>query len=420
MPTRTLAATTLAPAARGSQTAPANPGQATKVMLLLGSLDGGGAERVALNVARRCVQHGHEVRLGLLRREGAYLADAPEGMILSNSARGGGAGFIGAAGDIAAMIHQGRPQVLMSFGLGVDGLTALALLRVRGRRPRWIVRADSSPDAELAALSLSPIMRAVVQAGLRRLYRRADAVVAVSEELASLVDERAFGGVPRTAVIHNPLDLDIVRHGAAAPLCVTPLRPFVVAAGRLVRQKGFDLLIGAFAASRAALGMDLVILGEGPLEGELRAQAHALGVGERVRFAGFVANPWAWFARARLFVLSSRWEGFGNVICEAQACGAPVLAADCDFGPREQIQHGQNGWLCDPGDPRALAAAMDRLLVDAPLCAALSNAGRRSAEAFDAEGIAAQYSALFAGVAAIRSDSLSRAAPWERHRRAAA
>lgn len=395
MPTSTLAAVPY-------PVFPADPGtiRPARVLLLLGSLDGGGAERVAVNLARRCMRHGHDVRVAVLRREGAYLAEAsPQDVLSPANPRSGFAGLLAAPDNIAGMIRRARPDVLMSFGFGVDALTALALGRLDGRRPRWIVRADSNPDAELATLPIGPVGRALAGAGLGRLHRGADAVVAVSAALAKRIDERAFGGAPHTAVIHNPLDTELVQRSAAAPLPVTPLRPFIVAAGRLVRQKGFDLLIEAFAMSAGARAMDLVILGEGPLEPKLREHAHRLGVGERVRFAGFAANPWAWFARARLFVLSSRWEGFGNVISEAQACRAPVLAADCDFGPRDQILHGKTGWLCPPQKAGALAAAMDRLLADPPLCDALAEAGRRAAEAFDAERIALRYSDLFARLA---------------------
>ena len=154
-----------------------------------------------------------------------------------------------------------------------------------------------------------------------------------------------------------------------------------------------------------------MVLGDGPLEGELKAQAQDLGVAGRVTFLGFTPNPWAWFARAQLFVLASRWEGFGNVICEAQAAGAPVLATDCDFGPREQITHGVSGWLCRPNDPAALAEAMDRLLGDWKLRARLSHEGRRGAGRFEAERVAARYTQLFcdlAGVPASVAVGLSR------------
>ncbi len=186
---------------------------------------------------------------------------------------------------------------------------------------------------------------------------------------------------------------------AAEPLKCAPARPFIVTAGRLTRQKGQDLLISAFAASAAARDLDLVILGEGPLEADLRARAAAQGVADRVWFPGFQANPWAWFSKARLFVLPSRWEGFGNVITEAMACGAPILSADCDFGPREQIAHGETGWLVAPCSVASLTRGLDDVLGDPALLGRLALAGRARAMSFDVGPIAESYTTRFIGLA---------------------
>jgi glycosyltransferase involved in cell wall biosynthesis len=145
--------------------------------------------------------------------------------------------------------------------------------------------------------------------------------------------------------------------------------------------------------------MILVILGEGPLRDTLLAGAASLGVADRVFLPGFQANPWAWFARARLFVLSSRWEGFGNVVAEAMACGAPTLVTDCDFGPREQVEHGVSGWVTPTGDVAALTRDIDRLLANPGLAARLGAAARARARTFDIQTIAAAYTDFFREVA---------------------
>ena len=181
-----------------------------------------------------------------------------------------------------------------------------------------------------------------------------------------------------------------------------------------MRQKGYDILIEAFARSGAARDLDLVILGQGPLEGALRTQAVALGVGDRVKFPGFQINPWAWFAQARLFVLSSRWEGFGNVVAEALACGVPTLVTDCDFGPREQVEHTVSGWITRSEDPAAMATALDTLLANDVLRAALGVRGRGRAEAFDIDVIAREYTRLFLQVAAGR-EAVEAPASLRRH-----
>jgi glycosyltransferase involved in cell wall biosynthesis len=283
----------------------------------------------------------------------------------------------------------------MSFGPGVNIQTRLALARLGRNRPRWIGREDCNLEAELGRALSRPLARAAALAGLGTVYRCADAFVAVSHGLAGYLRDHARLAPERLHAIHNPIDLRAITNGLRGGAPPDLGRPFLVAAGRLVWQKGFDVLLSAFAASRAASRFDLVILGEGPLEADLRRQAAALGIAERVRFAGFQSNPWIWFAHAALFVSPSRWEGFGNVIAEAMACGAPALVTDCGFGPREQLTHGESGWIAPEGDPAALAGALDHLLARPALRARLAEAGRRRAQAFDADRIARIYDTLF-------------------------
>ena len=371
-----------------------------RVMLLLGSLDGGGAERVAVNLLNRCNPHALDIRLGLLRRTGPYLdeVDADKVTALPDH-RGRLADWMATPAHLARMIGEVRPDVLMTFGMGVDALTWPALKLMGRDRPRWICRQDSNPDAEIANLTSHRLGRAVVAGATRHIHRAADGFVAVARDLAAKVDRQAGSGARRAQAIYNPIDIATIQALAADGLAHPPERPFIVTAGRLVRQKGYDILIEAFAKSGAARDLDLVILGQGPLEGALRTQAVALGVGDRVKFPGFQINPWAWFAQARLFVLSSRWEGFGNVVAEALACGVPTLVTDCDFGPREQVEHTVSGWITRTEDPSAMAAALDTLLDNDVLRAALGVRGRSRAEAFDIDVIAREYTRLFLEVA---------------------
>jgi glycosyltransferase involved in cell wall biosynthesis len=351
-----------------------------RVLLVLGALDGGGAERVALTLLQGCDPARVDVSVALLRADGAFFAEADRArMLLPARAARGPAGAVLAPLAIAGMVARAKPDVVMSFGMLVNLATRLAL---GGRaRPPWICREDSHPAAEIAALRLPAPARAALWAIITRLYRSADCLFTSSADAAAILGARR--------VIHNPIDIAAIDAAAREPLAAA--RPFIATAGRLTRQKGFDLLIEAFARSRGAEGLDLVILGEGPLRGALEAQAQALGVADRVRLLGFQANPWRWFARASLFVLSSRWEGFGNVVAEAMACGAPVVAADCDFGPREQIVHGQSGWLVPPGDAVALTAALDAILGDEALARRLGEAGRERARLFDRGPILEAY-----------------------------
>ncbi len=362
-----------------------------RVLLLLGSLDGGGAERVAVNLLNWCDPDLVDLRLGLLDRSGPFLADVAPHRVVGTPGRSHWRSPL----QIAAMIRTVQPDVVMTFGMGLNLLTWLATRTLGKNRPHWICREDSNTDAEVAALPIGAMGKAIVRATVRAVYRSADCLLTVSQDMARQLHKRFQIDPQRLRVVHNPVDLDQIQLHAFLEPQGLPKRNFIIGAGRLVRQKGFDLLIDAFAKCPQASDLDLVILGYGPLEMQLRAQAARLGVADRVFFPGFQANPWAWFSRASLFVLSSRWEGFGNVITEAMACGVPVLVADCDFGPREQVTHARNGWIAPAHDADALCHAMGTLLASPELMTRLAFRGRARANDFDLYGIAAAYTELF-------------------------
>jgi glycosyltransferase involved in cell wall biosynthesis len=140
--------------------------------------------------------------------------------------------------------------------------------------------------------------------------------------------------------------------------------PVILAVGRLTLQKDFPTLIRAFARLRARRSARLVILGEGELRDELEALVAELGLTADVALPGFVDNPFSWMRGSALFVLSSAWEGFGNVLVEAMACGTPVVSTDCPSGPAEILENGKWGRLAAVGDAEALARAIAEALDD--------------------------------------------------------
>jgi glycosyltransferase involved in cell wall biosynthesis len=203
-----------------------------------------------------------------------------------------------------------------------------------------------------------------------RTYPFADAVVAVSSELAD--DLSAVAGLPRGLIrtVYNPVVGPELPALAAEPAGHPWLRPggppVVLGAGRLVEQKDFPTLLRAFALVRRERPARLVILGEGPAgarEG-LAALAAGLGVAADLDLPGFVANPYAYMARAAAFALSSLHEGLPGVLIQALACGCPVVSTDCPSGPREILDGGRYGRLVPVGDHEALARAILACLDD--------------------------------------------------------
>lgn len=193
-------------------------------------------------------------------------------------------------------------------------------------------------------------------------YRQADGVVAVSHGVADDLHEQLRVPRERIHVIANPvIDADVFELATQE----VPFMPFgadtapvIMGAGRLIADKGFDTLMRAFAVVRSQVDARLLILGEGQERPALEGLARELDLTRYISLPGFVANPYAFMARASLFVLSSRREGLPGVLIQAMACGCPVVSTDCKSGPHEVLEGGVHGMLVPVGDHGAMAAAI--------------------------------------------------------------
>ncbi|AUW57371.1 glycosyltransferase family 4 protein [Sphingobium sp. SCG-1] len=278
---------------------------------------------------------------------------------------------------IRRRLAQMQPDVVVSFLTKINVLTLLATI---GTRHRVIVSERNNPHAQRA----SPAWNAL----LVRLYPRAQAVIMQTKASISCVPIKARA---RMRVIHNPIFM-------ASSSGATDL-PVLTSVGRLTHQKGFDLLIAAFSAvARLHPAWTLRIWGEGEMRGALERQIADLGLAYRIDLPGTSRTPGAWVQQASAMVLSSRYEGFPNVLGEAMAAGLPVIAFDCDFGPSEMITHGIDGLLVSTGDVGAMAHALDQLMSDRTLRNRLGTAARAAASRFAPEKIIAQWDALIEDV----------------------
>ncbi len=335
------------------------PGSPTEIAFVLPSFAAGGAERVAINLAASLDRERFAPMLIVLSAEGALAEAVPPGLPVVALGR---PRLRRALPTLLATLRRRRPSVVVST-LGYVSLGLLALRAALPRGTRIVVR-----EANLPSLSLpNAPYPAATRLSYRLLYRRADLVLCSSARMAA--EFRARFAVPeaRLRTLPNPVDERAIRAAAAQPLRAPGAGPRFVAAGRLTRQKGFDLLIDWFRDLPGA--SCLTILGTGHDEIALRRQASSLGLEDRVRFAGQVANPWAAMAGADAFVLPSRWEGLPNVVLEALASGTPVIATPESGGIAEIAEAAPPGavTVAAPGPPfvaamRAVAPARpDRL-----------------------------------------------------------
>jgi glycosyltransferase involved in cell wall biosynthesis len=256
-------------------------------------------------------------------------------------------------------IRDAKLDVLIS-GLDHVNVCATAAVMLGPRRPRLLL-------SQRNTLSHSNRKRPAPMNWLvRRALHRADLVLAVSEGVRQdLLDHHGLSR-DRVVTTYNPVvSQAMLEMAEEEPVAIAGLdgRRYVLACGRLEPQKGFDVLLEAFARIASAFPeIDLVILGRGKLLSALQEQAAGAGVAGRVHLPGFVRNPFALMRRAELFVLSSRHEGLPGVLIQAMACGTKVVSTDCESGPREILEGGRHGPLVPVGDAGALAQAITTTL----------------------------------------------------------
>lgn len=226
----------------------------------------------------------------------------------------------------------------------------------------------------------------------RWLYPRARKVVAVSHDGMRIFAEKLC--LKNLNYLYNPVNLQRIRQLATEHPAISMQGKYLVAAGRLSPEKDFVNLIDAYAISTLKDTHQLLILGEGNEREALEQQVRRLGLEQQVRLPGFITNPYPYMASAECLVLSSRHEGFPVILIEALGLGKPVIATDCETGPREIVCDGENGLLVPVADAQALAQAMDRVCLDADIRHRLQENAAGSVEHLDITKVAEQWLAL--------------------------
>lgn len=345
----------------------------------------GGVERMVVNLIRGFLDLGQPVELILMRASGPHLHRVPPQV---NQIRLGTSHSLLAVPALARYLRQRRPAALLAAKDRAGRAAVVARALARTRTP-LVVRLGTHLSAAMAGKTAPE--RWLRYTPMRLLYPRVDRIVAVSRGVAEDIARVARVAPARISVIRNPVittELDLqAAEPCAHPWLAPGQPPVILGAGRLQRQKDFPSLIRAFARLPRHLGCRLLILGEGGGRRKLETLSADLGVSDRVALPGFQDNPYAYLARARLFVLSSSWEGSPNVLTEAMALGVPVVSTDCPSGPSELLDGGTFGPLVPVGDVAALAEAMQRTLERPPppeaLRAAVAEYGQaRSAERY--------------------------------------
>ena len=343
-----------------------------------------------VNLARAFAERGHRVDLVLTRAEGPFLREVPDSVrvvdLQTQSAPACLPALLKAPRDLCVLapalasisvlrhlpalisyLRREKPALMLS-ALRYSNLTALCAVRLAGVRTSLVISEHNTLSVSVRMKDNKMEMRWFAWLE-HHFYPRADAIVAVSNGVAE--DLVAMTGLPRERIttIYNPVVTpelpEMARVPLAHPWFAPGSPPVLLGVGGFRLQKDFPTLLRAFARVRAMRPARLVILGQGKKRMELEALARELGVAADVDLPGWVDNPFAYMARAAVFVLSSAWEGLPTVLIEAMACGCPVVSTDCPSGPAEILDGGAYGPLVPVGDDAALAEAILSVL-DAP------------------------------------------------------
>jgi glycosyltransferase involved in cell wall biosynthesis len=361
-----------------------------KIVIIIDSLVAGGAQRAAILLAEGLTARKNQVCLITLfgqELDFYQLSSTVDRIVLKVAADS--SNLIQAVKNNLARLRSLRqamdswkPDLVISF---LDKTNVLTLIAGWGSKYPILVSEQNDPTQN----NIGSVWN-----WLRRLaYQSATQVVSCSQG----VDKNWYWLSPeRRCVIYNPLAVQ-QEHSVDVELLekIDFNKKTVVAMGRLTEQKGFDILLTAFAdIAEKHQDWQLLILGEGELRQELETLRDQLGIRDQVVMPGLANNPFSILKHAHLFVLSSRYEGFGNVIIEAMACDLPVISTDCPSGPGEIIINGENGILVPNQDQNSLAQAMANLMSDSKRRKQLAATAHKSLARFDLNNIINQWENL--------------------------
>lgn len=359
-----------------------------RLLIVQAGFGAGGAEKIVAMLAAHRSKLGDDVHVAGLTSppEGAFF-DHPGDVTLHiarpGAVSGGRTAQLARLRHIRRCISSIRPDVAIAFLTKVNTLTVLAAsglgvpVVISERNNRGMQKA-SALWRPLHAFAASQAAAIVMQTDRAR------------EDLRHPLQQKA-------TVIPNPCSPIGRPRGAPPPGQGLHL----VAVGRLDRQKGFDLLLQAFAMIRTRHPkLQLTIFGDGPERDVLLGLAQRLGVTDDVRFPGLTARPGAWIEMGDILVLPSRYEGFPNVAAEATVSGMPVVAFDCRYGPRELIEDRRNGILVPEEDVGAMAEAISRLVDDPALRERMSAAAYLNRERLSPHAVMAMWDETIEAAAA--------------------
>ena len=337
------------------------------IAFLLPDLEWSGLGRVAVNLAKEISSRGISVDLVVGSATGVFLKEIPPQIRIVDFERQIQPRLQSALKILLPLrryLQIEKPTALVCNLYTCNVVTLMAKMLVRSKVK--LVLVEQIILYEKQEKKQQKLQERFLPILMRWLYPSADKVVACSQGLARDLEIYLGFNHGKIDVIYNPVIDEKLAEKANLfvehPWFNKGEIPVVLGAGRLVRQKDFATLIRAFALVKKEQKVRLVILGEGQLKNQLLTLVGQLNLENDVAILDFVENPYAYMAKSAVFVLSSGWEGFGNVVAEALAAGAPVVSTNCPSGPAEILDNGKYGELVAVGNSQGMAEAILRVL----------------------------------------------------------
>lgn len=331
-----------------------------RIAFFLPTLHGGGAERVVINLLEGLYEKDSSIYLDLVlaSAKGPYIKQIPKQVRVIDLSAGR---VIKSVIPLKKYLQEFKPFALVSQMSHANVIAVIAKHLSQTETKLLLVEHNtlSSDKSKLFRGKFVPFF-------MRLLYPYADEIIGVSQAVSRDLERQLNLQEGRVKTIYNPVVDDRLIVKANLPIKHSWFQqkdcPTILAVGRLTEQKDFATLVKAFAILRKEMIARLVILGEGELKDDLEKIVRELDISEDVSMPGFVDNPYQYMKNASVFVLSSRWEGLGNVLIEAMACGCPVVSTNCPSGPEEILVSGKYGHLVPTRNPETLSKAILNVL----------------------------------------------------------
>jgi len=366
-----------------------------RLLFVISSLEGGGAERVIVNLINHLDRNKYDVLIVIFEKILDLKNDlnVPIKIVCLNKKSRWD--FLKIIIKLRKVINNYKPHCVISFLQYTNIVTVLSNLFQR-RNYTLIISERNYPRKYLASARFRNLRRWLMSF----TYKKADKIIAVSKAIKRVLEEDFDIQSEKIKVVYNPVSIkeiifkskEIVEH----PYFKDRNVQVIISTGRLVKQKRYDRLLRAFSLIiKYQEKTRLIILGKGNQKKELKSLALKLNINDYVDFVGYKSNPYAWMSKAHIFVLCSDYEGFPNVLIEAMACGVPVISTDCISGPREIITNEKDGILVPLVDEKKLAEKILDLLSDERKRRRFSIEARKKVQDFEAKKIVSLYAKLF-------------------------